>query len=1832
MKKKLFSILTVIMVLLVAVMLVACQDYTKNEDESKSESTPTYTHTIANGTFYNAKTTSTSTSGDTSILDEISDFTQSSASKTTSANGSGGVMSAVINIANESDYNLIKEKYLTITTDESGEALTAENYVTLDYPGLDTAHTPEQYVLDEDGNKVKNEDNSYKKQKEDTNVLVLANVETAGSHFVKNKSQYTLKKDKTYLFQFSVCSKIYTAESYNVGGAWFVMKGDVEYVVPNINTNGEWKTYYLFIETNKTNDVKIDIELWLGYGPGIASSDTYKNDKKDIYSVRGVALFDNVICEEVDLAKGDELISDADKTANGISFGEFDANLDNYAFSADRFASLKANLTSGKDSNNYKYAQAKSVYYMEGADLSNRKHVTSYTTNSYRKYFYSFREDYENSNLDKYSMTTSESSLNARYYGYVNLDLLYDIAGEEVEDTSTITDNYTSLIGGSSYNINMMSYDEWLDVVMNSNNHKISELDSTYALMIYNKDLQANSIKSKEDIIIEDNSYYEISVWAYVWAKEYNGDFTYFADFGTSAPKDPRTDDKKWSSYEKYVYKLSQLNNAEKFSTTYFNDLTDEEKTKANAFNSDNCGVYEYNDGANFADMMNGTKAFIINALDLTITADSITNADVQYFYYYYVYNTIKDDNTVDDAVKTAVENAYLSQRKENISKLAKLNKDVEDYEEENVKYLSDKEAYNAKYNSWINAGNTIPYATVKLTGVDDGLTKNTTTLSSWQKITFYVAGSQLTSRKLNLEFCLGTGDDYANKMIGGVFFNDISIKRYNEDNKPAVEFENISVINEVGQVQFGDLYEDDIHDVDQTGWVNKLNEDTATNDAANVTVTLEETVDEIIVSGNQVKLSTLKFNNAVATASSVSYQGENVLTIASNKFYRFGFMVKTVDVDSTLGISITLLSGKDKSNIETALDSSITAYSTDSEWAEVVYYIKGDIADTYYMTIKVNMGDGNRFDISKYVKGTTYLKAFNLMEIEYDEYSSASTGDKIVKGVSISAATYGIDSDSILFTNSHYSDINYEKTSKDEFDENNQLTGIGSINSWTYDSEIQNTYDTPTEVTLDSANKVFKFKGSTGSTGTLDVAKVKPVKYEIWMKYIGDDNKEVEKLYDIIMVQDTDSTDKVYEYNLPDTACKETRFAVKAVGSDGISSLSTYTSNYIGSNESDVILEPVTAEKASKAEAGAIVVSNHQADNIFGANPETGVDYVSAYPTILKITSPYKVAYGLHSSSVSLEADGYYKISVWAKTEVGTKASIVLGGTSGSLIAETDDTNLGFVNVDTAGKWVEYSFFIKTSNFSTSMYIKFTLGNPNAKKLKGSDSDSTYYNSNELSSGTAYFDAARVTAIDEEEYIDAKELNDNKGDAKYASDYHKYLYTITPYYIYTMNYIVDSFDAFTAPTSSATELGNVPSNYSAGYETSLSSGTSYSTYGVYNVTDSSENMVGALKYLYSTKSGSSDVTYSYNDIFADKFENVKFNDKGIKDWEDEEWNEFLKEFLSVNRKNEDGDIIYYGGQNVLALSNKAEGGYSRYYSLSSSYRPKAAAGKYYVITFTARTLIAGVTTTTTTAEDGTETKQYTYSTEKAYGEFRVTPDSDKDETISTKISSLEYGSSAYDAVTYRVYLYNPTESDKNISWSFYLGNNPVTINDDNKDKVDEDLNQLIVGLMSVDLVSCEEITKERYDSAVANIDEEATSINYEYKATEEETEPEKDPEEETQEDSFWTRLVNNQYFWLYISSFVIALVIIIVVIVVVIRNWKKRHPKKQEFQNDVKTEKDIKIEETSAGKEEVVEDDEYSDTAAAEAKNTQPKAPKKPKEKKNTNTNVIHKYKSKKK
>ncbi|MGN1042552.1 MAG: hypothetical protein ACI4SK_03600 [Christensenellales bacterium] len=1680
MKKKLLIFLTVLLVAMTALSIVACSDYVEPEDKDNAADTITRTQIVTNGTFYNAS----STNEDDYIKTTVSDWTATKGSLATTANG---VAVGVIDLKNTEAYNLNKDKFF------------AEGNVT--NPGVDPA-TP--FDTDDNGN--------LTEELQDTNALVIASKATAGSVYYKNKSSFTLDPGKYYLLQYSVATKIDMTDvedgDKSKKGAWVHITGGVEYVDSCINTDGEWETHYLYIETNKNNSTTLDIRLWLGNGPETVNKAT------NAYATKGVAFFDNIICKEVTSAKDAAYNDGAETTLNHDVFTE----MANAAYA-------------GGSKIGYE-----SAYYLSDVKLEQMTETTPTTTNAIN-YYYSFREGvYTSSNTKNLNMvkgksgiaTSEQPTVTNAFTGIVDISRLY-----AADATAESKDTYSSILS-SSYKDKFFapSYEDWTNKIM-TGTRNMNALDETKALMIYHSDLSALGFTEKTSIKIESNKNYSISVWVYVWAPEKDGVWVWPTEGKPDEPAEYSDAQAIIVNYYKGVTAFPATGSFE----DYIKTLTDEEKEKiatapATVTDVDAIQAFVQGDDVKTAMIAAGYDEKVVDTFrwlyvyenfDAFVAAGNLAAGDANYV----EYRHLSERNTF-------VGNAW--------KELSELIQKHDAYDEE---YL----AYMAKYNVWDNV-NANPYAKVKLTGAGEDLEKKTETCNEgWEKLTFYVQGNQLSDRNLTLEFWFGEGTstEYENLMFGGAFFDNVEIIETEESDIPMGEtWSVLSPLTDVGELSFGGL----INSEDTASYWNYELADAdkmSSGDMSNISLTTEteDVIGTLNVGGSTVNLRQLIYTHAEATASVLSSvpgaSHDKDIEILPNKAYRFAIRVKTSDIEEGKGVTINLMGGTNDDEEKTSV-ASISNFNS-SEWKEVVFYVMGDSIETNYVGIKITIGSGSRFDTSNYVKGSVYLAVANCTEIKYSEYNASTKSGDEVK--SYSFANTASASESV--TNGSFSLIDYSATDEKEFDANGKLTGIASTSSWTKGTAITNTYNKVELSYVENSTDNYTLKWAPVVGVDSEGNDTAPSAYEVYARFVegtGTDAKTVERLYALVDKDDAAYFDgSNYSVNVDMTGKKSASFRVRGVGNNAVGAYSSYKTLGVASTGDSVVTE--ASEVAGKKEVKAGTVSKE--DSLF-----SGSDYKSPYNTLLKISSNYGVGMSMTSASKTLNANTYYCVSVWVMTEAGTKAAVTVSNLSKVLTADVNENYIGYTGIDTAGKWTQYCFYIKTGASSSSFKLELSLGNPYAVKTsKKSDkvttSVATYKNA-DLSSGTVYFDSVRVFEVKEKEFNDQIGLGEYNPDNTVKLHDFPYLYDAAKnqYAIRKLVYTVDSFDSFdendVEEGKDGYNLGHTPNNYEWA-KASDATGTTEKErlYGVYNV-----NMnVDKLQQLYMAENTE---TNTDENVFA------AFMPSGFD----------IKSFITMQ------------GYNSLVMSNKVPFGQSYTTTSSSTISSKS----YYKLSFKAKALLA--------VEEKDEEDNKTYKTDGVSAEFRFMQTAATDKYQSIKINGVE-------EKEYSIYVYNPSSSSSTAKWAFYLG-----ANKDDKDETGT--KQLVMGMLVIDQVSLTTIDEDTFAAQKAAYDAlddagkaAASSVVYSYDedkpAEETPEEPEENPEAEKQ--SVWDR----GDVWLLVSSLVIAVIIIVVVVVVVVKRWKKKHPKEVIGENVAKTEKEIKVVDTASSvKEDIDEDEEYSD------------------------------------
>ncbi len=1717
MKNKFLRLFTVLLVLLVAITVVACSDYEDPIDPSQAEESISRTQVVSNGTFYNA----TSSTADSYVKENISGWTATSGSLKTSASG---VTMGVIDLSKQDVYNAQINNF-SVTDNTS-----------FTNPGVDPK-TP--FDTDDEGNEISD--------LQDNNALVIASNLEAGSLYYASNVNITLKAGKYYLLQYSVASLVDLNGVDNADkpnkGAWVRVTGGVEYTDSCINTDGKWETRYLYIEANKDADKTIKIQLWLGHGPTIV------NDVSNSYITKGAAMFDNIICSEVTTATDSTFDSGNATTLNRKNFDLMAIN------------AIAENSSIGYES----------MYYMSDLKLEQYNEATP-TTSAAKNYFYSFREgSYSSDNVTNYSVVKGKSDLGddtspsyqAATSGIVNLSKLYNESDKE-------KDTYSRLLS-TSYTFKAPTYDEWKNyLVGDSGNRTMSALDETKALMIYHKDLSGAGFTSKSSLTIEKDAYYEISVWVYVWLPvDTNGDIILPS---TDKPSEPNSFTVKQKAYNS-VYLAS--NTVENPLEGYF-ELSDEEKLilADNATAPESVTpVDDINVLIADADFLALVKSWLSTNGLIGENADRYDNSEaaMNNIASKFVYRYLREEG---NAAIVSGDSDYIKYKAvEEESNLLK-NSDwtgtlalVEKWES----YDEDLNAWSAKYNTWKSANDYNSAATVKLTGAGVEKKEETTICNKgyqadkgWEKISFYVQGNQLSSRNLTLEFWFGEGSatEYESLMMGGAIFDNISILEISEDVALSPlyvnKWETLSPITEAEQLTLGNLNsasavsdnwkaeaEENVAAID----INRVKLTKVANSVVNQTAAEDQKlIEKIKIDGTDVNLYSLILENEVPTASKLSMltdSADKYLTIKPNTAYRLAVWVRTEGIDSKLGANIDLFGGKDKDSLEVI--ASVTTFNNE-EWQEIAFYILGDVVDINIVNLKVILGSGTRFSTESYIEGKLYASLINYSEIEYSEYNSSSKSGNEIKEYQFNSTAAASSS----VTNGNFSEIKYTDTDEEEFDDEGKLTGVGATSSWTALTTKTNTY-----------NKVdnLSYVGVSGTTYELNWSGVKgidkdgndtkPASYEIYARFNEESSgktKTVERLCGIISAEEVasanyDAGTKKFKFNVEMAGKARTSFRVKAVSDTAVSLFSSYVALPRDGDNAFITKEDSELLSAKKFKAGT--VNN---ENLF-SGAET--DYISPYKTALKIFSNYDIAYGLKSSSSSLTANSYYIVSVWVKTLGDAKASVTVSNVSNVLTSSSSEKYVGFSGINTAGKWTQYRFYIKTGAASGSLELELSLGNPYASKVSQTVDSSTVfvYDTQALSKGTVYFDSVKVYNIDEVEYSHAQENGEYNQDKTDKLHNFEYLYAAdkNQYAMRILEGTTDSFDAFTESTDNSETFYETKSYTWAKAANATGTTLSERVHGVYNY---NKDTTERLEDIYTIEGAEDEDAYNaFEDFMPENFD--------------------IREFLKID------------GYNSLVMSNKVP--YGQSYTLGENVNVEA--NSYYKLTFKAKTLIA---------KEEIVSGEKTYTTEGVNAEFRYMQTSDTSIYQSIFINSNR-AENVYDAVTYEMYIYNPSSASKSVQWAFYLGDKEEDDEDDSGAK------QLIIGMMVIDQVSLTKVDETTFGaySNTYNALTDAEKVNsasrvYAYSEDEEPAPPEEEPAppEEEEKPSIWDR----GDAWLLISSIVIAIVIVIVIVIVLIRRWQKKHPREVKGENIAKTEKEIKVVAPIINREDILESDEYSD------------------------------------
>lgn len=1502
---------------------------------------------------------------------------------------------------------------------------------------------------------------------DDTNALVISmdGEENNGSIFYASSS-VSVKKGTYYKLTIDVWTDLLFDEDVDNskrGANIVVSQGTSASSVvvakfASINTEENWQTYYVYIEGSNFEDRSFNVQLWLGYGPSQMKDLVNKGNTayNSTYTAKGTAMFDNVIMEKIDKDEYDSaLVNQYNTIANASETARTQEMQKAYGVVNDE--EKKVVLSYEYLNNNFTGATGYST------SSTQTSYFTSAKVGSTANYTVLTGKDgiSDKSEFPSYTSTNDPT-------GVFDMSKLYYVDSEK-------SDNFANAYGKVSSNFIPPVASDFGVTYTQENGYKFTSPANaleTQALLVYHQKnaISGAGFQSAFDILIENNKYYAVSVWVYIWVPEV--------------------------SEETYC----------------------------------------------------GTKPV---------------------------------------APETG----------------------VEDYDKKYEEYLKKQAEYDAVYNKWLeynafaqNKDGSDPdskvYATLRLQGASTNAkleAQSDGTWGGWQQITLKVKGNELADRKVGLELWYGEGEWEDDTLYpGGCFFDNITI----------MEYDNVTDLNNAYD---GEIKEwDSINAVDYEGFgINGATENFVTLGSDEVDGWYYNVVDTNtyvdmnadgsnlyagILSGSAVKnatdLSSVKalngltfaqddvlelgttvfdfvvLNHADYTASKLYFkpsETDTVLKTAPNHFYRLSMWVNTQNLKSGSNFSISLYDAENDAIINSsATQSSISVNS----WTEISFVLQSSATESDEMYIVVEFGSGDIYTPASHTKGAIAFTALTWKEIEYTEYKEAS--GSFVKSFDLSGSTTTGSS----ISNSDFSSVDSSNYDLDEdedevFDENGKIVGIATPKNWSMATEAY-LISAPT---LTVSGSYIQWKEN--------------VK-EATHYHIYNADKELVKVLKVATAVDgTDYT----ESTANDVTTRTYQFApnsnkyyyVRALVLDSTEQVVKYASPLSNSKNVSTatgtveatITDNVIEEALDSVKGGIVNVNDYKGTGLgadfYPAGDNGTLGYTSTLSSnVLMLTSNYPTYFGYtNTSAVSLSTESFYRLSVWVKTIGDTKASITLKNSSNYLAVTHDDPDagayVGYTNVNTQDKWVRYDFYIATNLSAGSITLELYLGNKYANNTTAlsTESGATMVSSG-ASAGTVYFDDVMLVKLADEsaynklvygvENVDditeetikekltaygvditadgieftIKALLDARKNyalnllaEKDATD----TYFNNSFEFELISYDTDSFDNYDKkdedPDTIIEQLLGHESNSFTHYETDAvfngsgdgetdvkDNDTPNHVYGVYNKKGDFDALIAHM-----TNKEYLPANGSY--AIADRYTEAQ-----------------LREFLTTTYTDSRGD----GNNNYLMMANITKPSAQYYQSASLS----MSATSYYQITFYAKYLSAN--------GDSNKQPEFRFMYDKTNGYW---------ETI--KIEASE------DMVEY-TFLY-ANESSKSVSayLSYYLGS-------DDAQGDAEDVKNLMAGIVIVDDLSIQKLTKDEYTSAKTSLENDTTKLGkyatYLTEAEEtEEDDPVDDDEEETEEEEEGRQI--NPQVWLIISSVVIGLILVAVIVVMIYRKLKTKVVKK---------------------------------------------------------------------
>ena len=368
-----------------------------------------------------------------------------------------------------------------------------------------------------------------------------------------------------------------------------------------------------------------------------------------------------------------------------------------------------------------------------------------------------------------------------------------------------------------------------------------------------------------------------------------------------------------------------------------------------------------------------------------------------------------------------------------------------------------------------------------------------------WQQYSFYVAANQFRSSTLKLELWLGYGgsNDTDTHAVGVALFDLTTIEEISKsDYDGATDSATVKTIDlltsyqNMSPVNLGDFAVQNPDDLNavlaKRSTFKQINTDNFTADDY-----FKENPGKPVDIENTMVLNSnvLAINNFAPTATTLStltaaakdevIDTSKLINIAPNKTYAISMYVKTKDIDTSKGITISLLRYNEEYKKGQKFEDAFTSVSSFSnlntenledvkgfnDYTLVTFYVLGEQIKDVRLAISISIGStgsGDAIDYASLAMGYGYVSSMYVESIPYSQYSSA-TGSTTVNTVALANTTTTGE----ISSNGYFKNIDISATNNlfgnDILDKNGMMKGALALpNNWSINSSSSLSLEAP--------------------------------------------------------------------------------------------------------------------------------------------------------------------------------------------------------------------------------------------------------------------------------------------------------------------------------------------------------------------------------------------------------------------------------------------------------------------------------------------------------------------------------------------------------------------------------------------------------------------------------------------------------------------------------------------------------------------------------------------------------------------------------------------------